>query len=86
MLVGALGRDHVLSDPEVMASYTTDWTGRWHGEASLVARPGTTAEVVAVVQACRVARIAVVAQGGNTGLVGGSVPGPGVTAAKGRHR
>jgi len=77
-LVRALGRDHVLTDPDMMASYAVDWTGRWRGQAALVARPGSTAEVVAVVQACRAAGVAVVPQGGNTGLVGGSVPaGPG---------
>ncbi len=73
-LVTALGRDHVLTDPEVTASYTADWTGRWRGRAALVTRPGSTDEVVAVVRACAAAGIAVVPQGGNTGLVGGSVP------------
>jgi FAD/FMN-containing dehydrogenase len=73
-LVRALGRGHVLIDPDVVASYTADWTGRWQGQAALVARPGSTAEVVSVVQACRAAGMALVPQGGNTGLVGGSVP------------
>jgi len=77
-LVRALGREHVLTDPDVVASYTVDWTGRWRGRAALVARPGSTAEVVSVVRACRAARMTLVPQGGNTGLVGGSVPaGPG---------
>ncbi len=73
-LVGALGADHVLTDPEVIAGFTVDWTGRWRGDASAVVRPGCTAEVVTVVDACRRAGVAIVPQGGNTGLVGGSVP------------
>jgi FAD/FMN-containing dehydrogenase len=73
-LVGVLGRDHVLTDPDLTASYTVDWTGRWRGQAAVVARPASTAEVVAVLQACLAFQVAVVPQGGNTGLVGGGVP------------
>jgi len=77
-LISALGRDHVLTDPDQMASYLGDWTGRWRGQAALVVRPGSTAEVVAVVRACAAAGVAMVPQGGNTSLAGGSVPaGPG---------
>jgi FAD/FMN-containing dehydrogenase len=75
-LVTALGPDHVLRDPELVASFTVDWTRRWRGPAALVARPGSTTEVAAVVRACRAAGVAMVLQGGNTGLVGGSVPAP----------
>ena len=56
------------------AAYEIDWRKRFHGRALAVVRPGTTAEVAAVVSACRAARRGIVAQGGNTGLVGGSVP------------
>lgn len=69
-----VGQDHVLRDPGVTASYTSDWTRRWGGPALAVVRPGSTAEVSAVLQACCEAGIPVVPQGGNTGLVGGSVP------------
>src|SRR5437764_4012044 len=58
----------------MMASYETDWTGRFHGRADVVVRPGSTDEVGAVVRACRDAGAALCVQGGNTGLVGGSVP------------
>jgi FAD/FMN-containing dehydrogenase len=73
-LVGVVGAAHVLDDPEVTASYATDWTGRFRGEALLVARPGSSAEVAAVLRACADGGVPVVPQGGNTGLVGGSVP------------
>lgn len=75
-LRAAVGASHVLTDPDVRASYETDWTRRWRGETTAVVRPGTTGEVVAVLLACGAARAAVIPQGGNTGLVGGSVPRP----------
>ena len=73
-LVEIVGPSHVLADPDVVRSFTVDWTGRWHGPDALVVRPGSTSEVAGVVKACRAAGVAMVPQGGNTGLVGGSVP------------
>jgi FAD/FMN-containing dehydrogenase len=51
-----------------------DWTGRFQGHTAAVVRPRDTAEVAAVLALCTEAGMAVVPQGGNTGLVGGSVP------------
>ena len=65
---------HVVTDPEVVASYTTDWTGRFVGHSPAVVRPGSTEEVAGVVAVCRELGLALVPQGGNTGLVGGGVP------------
>jgi FAD/FMN-containing dehydrogenase len=73
-LVGVVGIRHVLVDPDLAAAYTTDWTGRFRGEATAVVRPGDTDEVVAVVRACAEHGVSLVPQGGNTGLVGGAVP------------
>jgi FAD/FMN-containing dehydrogenase len=75
-LAAVVGAAHVLTDPDVTGSYTTDWTGRFSGPASLVVRPSSSAEVAQVLQICAAARTPVVVQGGNTGLVGGSVPPP----------
>ena len=69
-----VGSAHVLSDPAMMDQYVEDWSRRWRGDAQLVVRPGSTDEVAAVMRACHEARVPVVPQGGNTGLVGGSVP------------
>lgn len=69
-----VGSSHVLTDPDLVAGYTTDWTGRFVGNGTVVVRPGTVDEVVAVVDVCRREGIAIVPQGGNTGMVGGSVP------------
>jgi FAD/FMN-containing dehydrogenase len=73
-LRSAVGPEHVLLDPDLRASYETDWTGRFGGDSRAVVRPATTAEVSLVLQECSAARVPVVVQGGNTGLVGGSVP------------
>ena len=69
-----VGDAHVLDDPSVTEKYRVDWTGRFRAEAAVVVRPGTTGEVAEVVRTCREQGAAVVPQGGNTGLVGGSVP------------
>ena len=69
-----VGDAGVLVDPEVTASYTTDWTGRFHGSTPAVVRPGSTAEVAEMVALARRHGVALVAQGGNTGLVAGGVP------------
>lgn len=73
-LAGIVGDQHVLTDPQLTAGYTVDWTGRWQGDALAVVRPGVVDEVAEVVRACAAAGVAVVPQGGNTGLVGGSIP------------
>jgi len=73
-LADVVGASHVLTDPELTASYETDWTGRFAGRAAAVVRPGSTAEVAAVMALLHEAGRPVVPQGGNTGLVGGGVP------------
>ncbi len=70
----ALGPGGWLEDPADTLKYRTDWRGRQTGEALLVARPDSTAGVQAVVRICAEAGIAIVPQGGNTGLVLGSIP------------
>ena len=69
-----VGEHHRLVDPGLRASYGTDWTRRFGGPAMAIVRPGTVDEVGAVLRTCADAGIGVVPQGGNTGLVGGSVP------------
>lgn len=64
----------MLTDPDVVAGHVTDWTGRFVGSTPAVVRPGSVDEVAAVVDVCRRTGTALVPQGGNTGLVGGSVP------------
>lgn len=72
-LRAVVGDAHVLVG-EIGAGHLVDWTGRWRGSSTAVVRPGDTSEVAEVVRVCSAAGLAVVAQGGNTGLVGGAVP------------
>jgi FAD/FMN-containing dehydrogenase len=74
LLADAVGAQHVLVGEESTAAYDNDWTGRFRGRSAAVVRPGTTAEVAAIIDICRRHAMSVVAQGGNTGLVGGGVP------------
>ena len=69
-----VGREHLLVDADQRAAYETDWTGRFRGATPAVVRPASTEEVAGVLDACRTAGVAVVPQGGNTGLVGGGIP------------
>ena len=57
-----------------LTAYERDWRGREHGKALCVVRPAHTKEVSAVVKACAAVGVAMVPQGGNTGLVMGSTP------------
>lgn len=73
-LQAIVGAKHVLVDPDLTASFETDWTRRWIGRARLVVRPADTEQTSGVVSVCADAGIPIVPQGGNTGLVGGGVP------------
>ena len=69
-----VGQAGWVRDPQLMQGYLTDWRNAYQGQAALVVRPATTEEVAEVVRICHDAQIALVPQGGNTGLCGGSIP------------
>ena len=54
--------------------FNSDWMRKYKGHTKIVVRPGSTEEVSKVLKYCNDNMLAVVPQGGNTGLVGGSVP------------
>jgi FAD/FMN-containing dehydrogenase len=73
-----VGPTHVLTEGD-LSQYEQDWRKRVHGKALAVVRPATTQQVADVVKACAAARaagnpVSIVPQGGNTGMVVGSVP------------
>lgn len=70
-IVGPAG---LVTDPADMAPYLTDWRRMFSGSALAVVRPCSSAEVSAVVRLCARRGIAIVPQGGNTGLAGGATP------------
>ena len=72
-LRAAVGAQHVLTEGD-LSGFEVDWRQRYRGRALAVVRPAGTAEVAAVVRACAAHGAGIVTQGGNTGLVGASIP------------
>ncbi len=70
-IVGPAGH---IDTPGDMEPYVAEWRGRYRGTTPLVLRPATTRELSEVVKACHEAGVPIVPQGGNTSLVGGSIP------------
>jgi D-lactate dehydrogenase (cytochrome) len=70
----AVGLRGWVRDPAELEPYLTEARRLWRGATRLVVRPASTAEVAEVVRICAEARLPIVPQGGNTGLVGGGVP------------
>jgi len=73
-LAAVVGAAQVLTEPADVAPYVVDWRKQYSGSAECVVRPANTGEVAAVVAHCAREGVAIVPQGGNTGLCGGSVP------------
>ncbi|MBV8759555.1 MAG: FAD-binding oxidoreductase [Deltaproteobacteria bacterium] len=73
-LAARLGPHGFSRDPHELEPYLTDWRGRYHGKAAALLSPANRDEVVAIVKACADAKVAIVPQGGNTGMVGGATP------------
>jgi FAD/FMN-containing dehydrogenase len=69
-----VGDKYAVTDKEDIAPYVTEERDLFHGKSSLVLRPGTTAEVSDICKLASAHKIALVPQGGNTGLVGGQTP------------
>ncbi|XP_020872805.1 D-2-hydroxyglutarate dehydrogenase, mitochondrial isoform X2 [Arabidopsis lyrata subsp. lyrata] len=69
-----LGEKNVIEDKERLETANTDWMHKYKGSSKLMLLPKNTQEVSQILQYCDSRRLAVVPQGGNTGLVGGSVP------------
>lgn len=73
-LTAIVGAAYVTTDPDVLAGRVVDHTGRYRGRAQALVRPGSDAEVAAVLRTCREADAYVTVQGGRTSLVAGTVP------------
>lgn len=69
-----IGDAYVLTRPADQAPWLQDWRKRYQGRALAVLRPGTVHELARLVQLCAQHRVAMVPQGGNTGLCGGATP------------
>ncbi len=73
-LAETIGEKSVVTDHDIVSSYLTDWTGRFRGEAFCVVRPVNSKQVRDTVDLAKRFDVPLVAQGGNTGLVGGATP------------
>jgi FAD/FMN-containing dehydrogenase len=73
-LAAIVGEANVLTDEADTAGYFVDWRKQYRAAAECVLRPADTGEVAAAVKLCAREGVAIVPQGGNTGLSGGSVP------------
>ena len=69
-----VGRGGVITEAADQAPYLTEWRDLYTGRTPMVLLPATTAEVGAILALAHDARVAIVPQGGNTGLVGGQIP------------
>src|SRR5689334_24650303 len=69
-----VGDKYALTDKADVAPYTTEERDLFHGHSPLVLRPGSTQEIAAICKLANAHKIALVPQGGNTGLVGGQTP------------
>src|SRR5690242_7386084 len=69
-----VGDRYAITDPAAQAPYLVEMRGLFHGSSPLVLRPGTVAEVSAILKLANETSTAIVPQGGNTGLVGGQIP------------
>lgn len=73
-LLAGLPAEIVRTDPSELAPHLTDWRGQKRGQALALLLPRSTQDVQQIVRWAGASRIGLVPQGGNTGLVGGSVP------------
>ncbi|MBJ7437553.1 MAG: FAD-binding oxidoreductase [Sphingopyxis sp.] len=73
-LAAALGPKGYTTDADTMAPWLTDWRGKYTGRTAAMLSPGSTEEVAAIVRLCIEEQVALVPQGGNSGMVGGATP------------
>jgi D-lactate dehydrogenase (cytochrome) len=73
-IAAVVGPRGLITVPTDMATYLEEARGLYHGRTAAVVRPGSTAEVAEVARLCAEAGVAIVPQGGNTGLCGGAAP------------
>ncbi|MCB2049103.1 MAG: FAD-binding oxidoreductase [Novosphingobium sp.] len=69
-----LGPKGLSTDPADLEPWLTDWRGRFTGRALALASPASTEEVSKLVKLCAQQGVAIVPQGGNSGMVGGATP------------
>lgn len=69
-----VGEKGWIDDPDALEPHLSEWRDTFHGKTAIMLSPDSTEQVSAVVKACAAAKVAIVPQGGNTGLCGGAIP------------
>jgi len=69
-----VGEKYAITDPQLKAPYLVEMRDLFEGHSPMVLRPGTVAEVCAILKLANETVTPIVPQGGNTGLVGGQIP------------
>jgi FAD/FMN-containing dehydrogenase len=73
-LSDVLGPKGFTTDADMMAPWLTDWRGKYHGAAAAMLSPASTEDTAAIMRLCAEHQVALVPQGGNSGMVGGATP------------
>jgi FAD/FMN-containing dehydrogenase len=73
-LVAIVGKKACVTDEQALEPHVTEWRNVLHGRALAMVLPSTAAEVAEIVRLCSRNGVAIVPQGGNTGLCGGAIP------------
>ena len=73
-LIHNLDHNEYSYESEIISNHSTDWRKNFYGKASIVIFPKTVETLINVIKKCNEKKISVIPQGGNTSLVGGSVP------------
>src|SRR5258708_3075969 len=72
--IAIVGEKYAVTAPQDQAPYLVEMRDLYHGRTPVVLRPGSVAEVAAILKLANETKTAIVPQGGNTGLVGGQIP------------
>jgi D-lactate dehydrogenase (cytochrome) len=72
--IAIVGEKYAVTDVQAQTPYLVEMRDLYHGVTPVVLRPGSVAEVSAILKLANETKTAVVPQGGNTGLVGGQIP------------
>jgi FAD/FMN-containing dehydrogenase len=72
--IAIVGQKYAVTDPQMQTPYLVEMRDLYHGQTPVVLRPGSVAEVAAILKLANDSKTAIVPQGGNTGLVGGQIP------------
>ena len=72
--ISIVEQKYAVTDPQMQTPYLVEMRDLYHGQTPVVLRPGSVAEVAAILELANETKTAIVPQGGNTGLVGGQIP------------